>query len=58
MARRHLTPGSNPRQRQWLELCWSADCDIDPLILRARQFRHQGQRELALALEQELLPLV
>ena len=57
MAQRHFTPGSNPQQRQWLELCWSEDCDIDPLILRGRQLRHQGQRQLALALEQEVMPL-
>ena len=57
MARPHRTPGSNPQQRQWLELCWAEDCDIDPLILRGRQLRHQGQRQLARALEQEVMPL-
>ena len=57
MARRHRTPGPSPQQRQLLELCWAEDCDIDPLILRGRLLRHQGLRELARALEEEVMPL-
>ena len=57
MARRHRTPGSTPQQRQLLENCWQEDCDIDPLILRARLLRHQGRRLLAQGVEQELNPL-
>ena len=57
MARRYRTPGSNPQQRQLLENCWKEDCDIDPLILRARLLRHQGRHLLAQGLEQELTPL-
>ncbi|MGC6483993.1 MAG: hypothetical protein ACON4T_10600 [Synechococcus sp.] len=57
MARRYRTPGSSPQQRQLLEMCWHADCDIDPLILRARLLRHQGRDRLAQGLEQEVTPL-
>jgi len=57
MASRRLPPGPNFQQRQQLEDCWSHDCDIDPLILRARLLHHQGRRHLATALEQEVMPL-
>jgi len=57
MASRRLPPGSSPKQRQLLEHCWSHDCDIDPLILRARLLHHQGRCRLATALEQEVMPL-
>jgi len=57
MASRRLPPGSNPRERELLEDCWGADCDIDPLILRARLHHHQDRRHLATALEQEVMPL-
>lgn len=40
-----------------LEQCWQLECDIDPMILRARQLRHQGAWPQAVCLEQELLPL-
>jgi hypothetical protein len=33
------------------------DCDLDPMILRARQLRQQGAMPQAHCLEQELLPL-
>jgi len=45
------------QRRQRLELCWQLECDIDPMILRARQLRHQGAWPQATCLEQELLPL-
>jgi hypothetical protein len=45
-------------QRRHLELCWRLDCDIDPLILRARLLHRQHARALALSIEQELLPVV
>ncbi|MFM7512184.1 MAG: hypothetical protein ACKO3F_02255 [Cyanobium sp.] len=44
-------------RRQWLETCWQHECDIDPMILRARQLRHQGNSLQAAWVEQELLPL-
>ncbi|QVL54664.1 MAG: hypothetical protein KFB97_05165 [Cyanobium sp. M30B3] len=43
--------------RRHLSRCWRRECDIDPLILRARQLRRRGARGLARCLEQELLPL-
>jgi len=43
--------------RQRLELCWQHECDIDPMILRARLLRHQGNGLQAACVEQELLPL-
>ena len=45
-------------QRRHLELCWRRECDIDPLILRARHLRRQQAGTMALSIEQELLPLV
>lgn len=44
-------------QRHLLELCWWHECDLDPMILRARLLRHQGNRLQAASVEQELLPL-
>ena len=43
--------------RQRLELALSLECDLDPMILRARQLRRQGSSPQARCLEQELLPL-
>ncbi|MBM5808382.1 MAG: hypothetical protein FJ050_04095 [Cyanobacteria bacterium M_surface_7_m2_040] len=51
---RQLSPA---QRRQRLEQCWQLECDIDPMILRARQLRHQGAWPQAACLEQELLPL-
>ena len=48
-------PGLSARRH--LSRCWRRDCDIDPLILRARQLRRRGAWGLAKCLEQELLPL-
>jgi hypothetical protein len=45
------------RRRRFLEQCLHLECDIDPMILRARQLRHQGAWPQAVCLEQELLPL-
>jgi len=45
------------RRRRFLEECLELECDIDPMILRARQLRHQGAWPQATCLEQELLPL-
>ena len=45
-------------RRRLLELCWRRECDLDPMILRARLLRHQGNRLQAASVEQELLPLV
>jgi hypothetical protein len=44
------------RRRRHLEQCWQLECDIDPMILRARQLRHQGALPQAVCVEQELLP--
>ena len=57
MPSSRMPPGSKAHQRQQLEDCWSHDCDIDPLILRTRLLHHQGRRHLAMALEQEVMPL-
>ena len=43
--------------RQRFELALSLECDLDPMILRARQLRRQGSSPQARSLEQELLPL-
>lgn len=48
---------SQPGSHDHLEDCYSQMCDIDPLILRVRELRHQGDFPLARCLEQELLPL-
>ena len=49
-----LTPDElRPRLERVLEL----ECDLDPMILRARQLRRQGSTPQARCLEQELLPL-
>lgn len=48
---------SSMRRRRFLEQCLELECDIDPMILRARQLRHQGAWPQATCLEQELLPL-
>ncbi len=49
--------GPSPGSRLHLEHCFLRVCDIDPLILRVRQLRHQGSLRQARCLEQELLPL-
>ncbi|ABM77609.1 hypothetical protein [Prochlorococcus marinus] len=41
-----------------MEQCWLHECDIDPLILRTRWLYRQGLKLQALAIEQELLPIV
>ena len=43
--------------RQRFELALSLECDLDPMILRARQLRRQGSSPQARCLEQELLPM-
>jgi len=49
-----LTPDDLRRR---LERALDLDCDLDPMILRARQLRRQGALPQARCLEQELLPL-
>ena len=58
MALVHRPSGSHPQQWQRLEHCWQSECDIDPLILRARALRRLSRSSAARAVEQELLPLV
>ncbi|MCP9927934.1 hypothetical protein [Cyanobium sp. CH-040] len=54
----HRQPGPPAeRRRRHLERSWRRDCDIDPMILRARQLRRQGSLPQAVSVEQELLPL-
>jgi hypothetical protein len=59
----HCTPSSDlwglppEGHRRLLEICWQHECDLDPMILRARLLRHQGNRLQAASVEQELLPL-
>jgi hypothetical protein len=43
--------------RRRLERSLDLECDLDPMILRARQLRRQGSLPQARCLEQELLPL-
>jgi hypothetical protein len=43
--------------RQRFERTLDLDCDLDPMILRARLLRQQGSAPQARCLEQELLPL-
>ena len=43
--------------RQRFERTLDLECDLDPMILRARQLRRQGSTPQARCLEQELLPL-
>ena len=57
MAKRRPSPDSLEQRRRLLDRCWQDECDIDPLILRARLLRHQGHRLLAQGLEQEVTPL-
>ncbi|WP_315860018.1 hypothetical protein [Cyanobium sp. Alchichica 3B3-8F6] len=45
------------QQQRHLNQCWALECDIDPMILRARHLRHQGALPQASCVEQELLPL-
>ncbi|CAI8157824.1 MAG: hypothetical protein AB8A46_04185 [Prochlorococcus sp.] len=58
MTKDYRSPLSLDEQRFRSEHCWELDCDIDPLILRARLLHRQGQSLLALAMEQELLPIL
>jgi len=49
-----LTPAE---LRQRFERAFDLDCDLDPMILRARLLRQRGSNPQARCLEQELLPL-
>jgi hypothetical protein len=43
--------------RQHFERALALECDLDPMILRARLLRQQGAAPQARCVEQELLPL-
>ncbi|MFM2121887.1 MAG: hypothetical protein RLZZ589_324 [Cyanobacteriota bacterium] len=43
--------------RQRFERAFDLECDLDPMILRARLLRQRGSNPQAHCLEQELLPL-
>ncbi|UPM50019.1 MULTISPECIES: hypothetical protein [unclassified Synechococcus] len=57
MDERSLFSLSTDELRQRFELALSLECDLDPMILRARMLRRQGSSPHARCLEQELLPL-
>jgi hypothetical protein len=57
MARSLLRYSSSPESRRCLERCWPLECDLDPMILRARLLNAQGLRDQALAVEEELQPI-
>jgi len=46
------------RKRQQLEVSFTKEIDIDPLILRVRFLNKTGQEEFAKCLEQESMPLI
>ena len=50
-------PPPLPEGLAHLERCWRMECDIDPMILRARLLRREGWLPQARCVEQELLPL-
>ncbi|AHF64416.1 hypothetical protein Syncc8109_2077 [Synechococcus sp. WH 8109] len=58
MAQRRFFSSPLDQQRDQLDLCWQLDCDIDPLILRARFLHRRGEVNWAVGLEQEVLPIV
>jgi len=58
MAQRRFFSSPLDQQRDQLDLCWQLDCDIDPLILRARVLHRRGELKGATGLEQEVLPIV
>ena len=58
MAKGRPSPEPLEQLRRQLELCWQDDCDIDHLILRARQLRRWGRWRQARSLDQEVLPIV
>ena len=58
MAQRRFFRSPLDQQRDQLDGCWELDCDIDPLILRARVLHRRGEVNWAVGLEQEVLPIV
>ena len=58
MAKGRQSPESLEQLRRQLDQCWQDECDIDYLILRARQLRRWGRWRQARCLEQEVLPIV
>ena len=58
MAQRSFFSSPLDQPRDQLDLCWQQDCDIDPLILRARVLHRRGDVSSALGLEQDVLPIV
>lgn len=57
MDERSLFLFSSDDLRRRFERALDLECDLDPMILRARQLRQQGSAHQARCLEQELLPL-
>ena len=58
MAKGRQSPESLEQLRRQLDQCWQDECDIDHLILRARQLRRWGRWRQARCLEQEVLPII
>ncbi len=56
-SQKHFSYSAN-RDITLLEYCFSKECDIDPLILRARSLYGNNKKKLALAIEQEMGPLI
>jgi len=57
MDERSVFSLSSDELRQRFERALDLECDLDPMILRARLLRQQGSAPQARCLEQELLPL-
>ena len=57
MDERSLFSFSPDELRRRFERSLELECDLDPMILRARLLRQQGSTPQARCLEQELLPL-
>lgn len=58
MVKRRPSSDSLDSQRRRLDRCWSAECDIDPLILRRRLLYRQGHWLQARGIEQEVHPII
>ncbi|HJN35036.1 MAG: hypothetical protein AB8E74_03455 [Prochlorococcus sp.] len=58
MVKRRHSKDPKRQQRSRLEHCWQLECDIDPLILRARLLHWRHQLRFASAVEEEMLPIV
>ncbi|WP_320674745.1 hypothetical protein [Prochlorococcus sp. MIT 1341] len=58
MGKKNPNKDSPLKRREVLERIYLIDCDIDPLIMRARLQRHRGEERYAIAIELEITPIV